>query len=152
MIFIQATRITKKYNTRKLTNNEFSNFSFSDNEASNYVNKFSTRQKRKRLEQIKKRQHKLAINRYISTKIQILNIKKSIYEKVDIYAKMNLINHVFVQKLNFFLCIDISVINVQNINDKALKKTVVYFVRFFIFDFKNINRYFEKSFLNFDLN
>ena len=84
--------------------------------------------------------------------MQILNIKKLIYEKVDTCAKMNLINHAFVQKLNFFLCIDINVINVQNISDKALKKTIVYFVRFFIFDFKDINRYFEKSFLNLDLN
>ena len=65
---------------------------------------------------------------------------------------MNLINYTFVQKLNLFLCIDISVINIQNISDKTLKKTVVYFVRFFIPDFKNINRYFEKSFLNLDLN
>ena len=84
--------------------------------------------------------------------MQILNIKKSIYERVDTCAKMNLISHAFVQKLNLFSCIDISVINVQNISDKALKKTVVYFVRFFIFDFKDINRYFKKSFLDFDLN
>ena len=55
MIFTQATRITKKYNTRESTNNEFSNFSFSDNETLNYVNKFLIRQKRKRLKQIKKR-------------------------------------------------------------------------------------------------
>ena len=47
MIFIQVTRITKKYNTRKLTNNKFSNFNFNNNEILNYVNKFSTRQKRK---------------------------------------------------------------------------------------------------------
>ena len=84
--------------------------------------------------------------------MQILNIKKSVYKKVDTCTKMNLINHAFVQKLNFFLCIDISVINVQNISDKTLKKTIVYFVQFFIFDFKNINRYFEKSFLNLNLN
>ena len=83
--------------------------------------------------------------------MQILNIKKSVYEKVDICAKMNLINYALAQKLNFFLCIDISAINVQDISDKVLKKTVVYFVRFFIFDFKNVNRYFEKSFLNLDL-
>ena len=84
--------------------------------------------------------------------MQILDIKKLIYEKVDTCAEMNLINHVFVQKLNLFLCIDISVINIQSINDKTLKKTAVYFVRFFIFDFRDTNRYFEKSFLGFDLN
>ena len=84
--------------------------------------------------------------------MQILNIKKPTYKKVDTCAKMNLINHVLVQKLNFFSCIDISVINIQNINDKTLKKTLIYFVRFFIFDFKNINHYFEKSFLNLNLN
>ena len=55
MIFIQVTRITKKYNTHKLTNNKFSNFSFNNNKISNHVNKFLTRQKRKRLKRIKKR-------------------------------------------------------------------------------------------------
>ena len=39
----------------KLTNDEFSNFSFNDNETSNYVNKFLTSQKRKLLKRIKKR-------------------------------------------------------------------------------------------------
>ena len=93
MIFTQVTRITKKYNTRKSTSDEFSNFSFNNNKTSNHANKFSARQKRKRLKRIKKRQHELAINRYISTKIQILNIKKSTYEKIDTCAKMNLISH-----------------------------------------------------------
>ena len=57
---------------------------------------------------------------------------------------MNLINYTFVQKLNFFLCIDINVINIQNISDKILKKTIVYFVQFFIFNFKNIKSLFRK--------
>ena len=54
--------------------------------------------------------------------MQILNIKKSTYKKIDTCAKMNLISYVFVQKLNLFSYIDISVINIQNISDKALKK------------------------------
>ena len=55
MVFTQATRITKKYNTRELTSDKFLNFSFNDNETSNYVNKFSACQKRRRLKRIKKR-------------------------------------------------------------------------------------------------
>ena len=51
--------------------------------------------------------------------MQILNIKKLIYKKVDICTKMNLINYTFVQKLNLFLCIDISVIDIQSISDKT---------------------------------
>ena len=76
--------------------------------------------------------------------------KKKTFDRINICAKMNLINYDFVQILKLFLCINVQVINVQKINDKVLKKQVVYFVRFVIIDTNEITRYFKKSF--FDVN
>ena len=71
--------------------------------------------------------------------IKLKNVKKSLllinayqqkktFDRINICTKMNLINHDFVQILKLFLCINVQVINVQKINDKILKKQVVYFV------------------------
>ena len=77
-------------------------------------------------------------------------MKKEAFDRINICAEMNLINHDFVQILKLFLCINVQVINVQRISDKTLKKQVVYFVRFVMIDKNEITRYFEKSF--FDVN
>ena len=76
--------------------------------------------------------------------------KKKPFDRINIYTKINLINYDFVQILKLFLCINVQIINVQKINDKILKKQVVYFVRFVIIDTNEITRYFKKSF--FDVN
>ena len=76
--------------------------------------------------------------------------EKKTFDRINICTKINLINHDFVQILKLFLCINVQVINVQKINDKILKKQIVYFVRFVMIDTNEITRYFEKSF--FDVN
>ena len=82
--------------------------------------------------------------------MKIKNIKKKAFDRINICAKMNLINHDFAQILKLFLCINVQVINVQKINDKTLKKQIVYFVQFVMIDTNEITRYFEKLF--FDVN
>ena len=77
-------------------------------------------------------------------------MKKKTFDRINIYAKMNLISYDFIQILKLFLCINVQVINVQKINDKTLKKQVVYFVRFVMIDTNETTRYFKKSF--FDVN
>ena len=77
-------------------------------------------------------------------------MKKKAFDRINICTKMNLINHDFVQILKLFSCINVQAINVQKISDKALKKQVVYFVRFVMIDTNETTRYFEKSF--FDVN
>ena len=64
---------------------------------------------------------------------------------------MNLISHNFVQILKLFSCINVQAINVQKISDKILKKKVVYFVRFVMIDANETTRYFEKLFLDVNL-
>ena len=77
-------------------------------------------------------------------------MKKKAFDRINICAKVNLINYDFVQILKLFLCINVQVINVQKINDKTLKKQVVYFIRFVIINTNEITRYFKKLF--FDVN
>ena len=77
-------------------------------------------------------------------------MKKKTFDRINICAKMNLINYNFAQILKLFLCINVQIINVQKISDKILKKQIVYFVRFVIIDTNEITRYFEKLF--FDVN
>ena len=76
--------------------------------------------------------------------------EKKAFDRINICAKINLISHNFAQILKLFSCINVQVINVQKISDKALKKQVVYFVRFVIIDTNEITRYFKKLF--FDVN
>ena len=83
--------------------------------------------------------------------MKIKNIKKKAFDRINICAKVNLINHDLVQILKLFLCINVQAINVQKISDKALKKQIVYFVRFVMIDTNEITRYFEKSFLDVNL-
>ena len=108
---------------------------------------FRTSQRRRN--KIKKRKKEFVIDKCVSTK-KIKNIKKKAFDRINICAKMNLINYNFVQILKLFLCINVQAINIQKINDKVLKKQIVYFVRFVIIDTNEITRYFEKSF--FDVN
>ena len=76
--------------------------------------------------------------------------EKKTFDRINICTKMNLINYNFVQILKLFLCINVQIINVQKINDKTLKKQVVYFVWFVIINTNEITRYFKKLF--FDVN
>ena len=78
-------------------------------------------------------------------------MKKKAFDRINICTKMNLINHDFVQILKLFSCINVQAINVQKISDKALKKQVVYFVRFVIIDTNETTQYFENSFFNVNL-
>ena len=80
--------------------------------------------------------------------MKIKNIKKKAFNRINICAKVNLINHDFVQILKLFLCINVQAINIQRISDKVLKKQIVYFVRFVIIDINEITRYFKKLFLD----
>ena len=108
---------------------------------------FRTSQRRRN--KIKKRKKELVIDNCVSTKMKIKNMKKKTFDRINICAKINLINHDFVQILKLFLCMNVQAINIQKINDKTLKK-VVYFVRFVMIDTNEITRYFKKSF--FDIN
>ena len=76
--------------------------------------------------------------------------EKKTFDRINICTKINLINYNFVQILKLFLCINVQIINIQKINDKVLKKQVVYFVRFVIIDTNEITRYFKKSFFDVD--
>ena len=77
-------------------------------------------------------------------------MKEKTFDRINICAKVNLINHDLAQILKLFSCMNVQAINIQKINDKVLKKQIVYFVRFVIIDTNEITRYFEKSF--FDVN
>ena len=122
-------------------------FEFIDSDAFDFQF-FCTNQRRRN--KIKKRKKKFVIDKCVSTKTKIKNMKKETFDRINICAKMNLINHDFVQILKLFLCINVQVINVQKISDKTLKKQIVYFVRFVMIDTNETTRYFEKSF--FDVN
>ena len=110
---------------------------------------FRTSQRRRN--KIKKRKKKFVIDKCVSTKMKIKNMKKKAFDRINICTKMNLINHDFVQILKLFSCINVQAINVQKISDKALKKQVVYFVRFVIIDTNETTQYFENSFFNVNL-
>ena len=87
----------------------------------------------------------------MNTKIKIKNIKRKIHDKIDTCAKINIINNVFVRKLNLIFCVDVNVIKIQNINDAFSKNSIVYFVQFVIIDKNDVTRYFDKKILNFDI-
>ena len=75
-------------------------------------------------------------------------MKKEAFDRINICAKVNLINYDLAQILKLFSCINVQTINVQKISDKILKEQAVYFVRFVIINTNETTRYFEKSFLD----
>ena len=107
---------------------------------------FRTNQRRRN--KIKKRKKEFVIDKCVLTKMKIKNMKKKTFDRINICAKVNLINYDFAQILKLFLCINVQAINIQKISDKALKKQVVYFVRFVMIDTNETTRYFEKLFLD----
>ena len=145
IFLVKVTEIQKQLLIFSFSVDEF--FEFIDNDVFDF--QFSRTSQRRR-NKIKKRKRKFAINKCVSTKIKIKNMKKKTFDRINIYAKMNLISYDFIQILKLFLCINVQVINVQKINDKTLKKQVVYFVRFVMIDTNETTRYFKKSF--FDVN
>ena len=92
----------KKQIEFEFTNDEFSNFNFNHNDASNHVNNFLLKQKNKRLKRIKKRQRELIVNKCVTTKMRVLKMKKLTHDKIDTCAKINLINHVLIKRLKLF--------------------------------------------------
>ena len=142
---IKVTEIQKQLLTSNFSVDEF--FEFIDSDVFDFQF-FRTSQRRHN--KIKKRKKKFVIDKCVSTRMKIKNIKKKAFDRINICAKINLISHDLVQILKLFSCINVQAINIQKISDKTLKKQVVYFVRFVMIDTNEITQYFEKSF--FDVN
>ena len=144
IFLVKVTTIQKQLLIFNFSVDEF--FELIDSDA--FDSSFFSSQRRRN--KIRKRKRKLVIDKCVSTKIKIKNMKKKAFDRINICAKVNLISYDLVQILKLFLCINVQVINVQKISDKALKKQVVYFVRFVMIDTNETTRYFEKLF--FDVN
>ena len=151
MASTQAAIDAEEHNTSESTSDEFSDFDPSDGDAPYPTDTATDRQARRRRGRIKKRQRELAVNRCVSTRMQVLNMKGQADGRIDTCAEVNLISHALAKKLNLVPCTDVSPIDVQGITGKALKGKAVYFVRFGIPDSKGTIRYFEESFLGLDL-
>ena len=98
MASTQGPEVLEEYATTESTSDEFSDFNTSSSDASGRFKKSPSRQERRRKGRIKKRKKELAINRCVSTKMQVQGMQGLAEGRIDTCAEVNLISNAFVHR------------------------------------------------------